>query len=120
MHATLARHPELAGLYANSQQGELIYTICGLWDAGGAAPQANEPVFSELPVLILNGEFDPITPPAWGEHAAESLPNARVFTFPGIGHGASTVDPCPAEMFTAFLRDPSGLLDSGCIAAMEH
>jgi pimeloyl-ACP methyl ester carboxylesterase len=38
-----------------------------------APPAENEPVTSDVPVLLLAGEFDPITPPSWTERAAETL-----------------------------------------------
>ena len=118
--AALGRMPQISSMYANNQQGTLIFSICQMWEAGQAAPSANQPVTSSLPTLVLNGEFDPITPPAWGEHAAQTLSNAYVFTYPGIGHGATFVDNCPRSMFTAFLLDPSTSPDDACIAAMKR
>ncbi|MCB9134869.1 MAG: alpha/beta fold hydrolase [Anaerolineales bacterium] len=119
-HEALAPFPELAGMYLTSAQGNIIYDICALWDAGQADASANEAVTSDLPVLILNGEFDPITPPAWGWHAAETLSNAYMFDFPGIGHGASVVDPCPRGIFTAFLETPTNEPNVTCIGEMEN
>jgi pimeloyl-ACP methyl ester carboxylesterase len=116
----LARHPELESMYRNNPQGTLNFDICQAWEIEPAGPSANQPVISDRPVLILNGEFDPITPPAWGMQAAETLPNAYTFTYPGIGHGATGVDDCPAGMFTAFLLDPTRPPDAACIAGMER
>ena len=74
---------------------------------------------SDLPVLILNGEFDPVTPPDWGEKAAETLQNSFVFEFPGIGHGASFFEGCPQSIFTAFLLNPENEPDGKCIEEMK-
>ena len=116
----LGRVPEIASMYANNQQGTLIFDICQIWGAGQAAPGANQPVSSEVLTLIMNGEFDPITPPNWGEQAGKTLLNAYVFTYTGIGHGASPVDNCPRSMFTAFLLNPSNPPQDQCIAGMTR
>ncbi|HSJ52101.1 MAG TPA: alpha/beta fold hydrolase, partial [Anaerolineae bacterium] len=71
--------------------------ICGLWGAGQAGEVEDQPVSSDVPTLILAGQFDPITPPAFGREAARSLPNSFYFEFPGLGHGV-TLEPCPLEI----------------------
>jgi pimeloyl-ACP methyl ester carboxylesterase len=115
----LGRYPGLAGMYENSILGGLAYRACPIWSVGSAEPTANQPVVSDVPALILSGEFDPITPPAWGFRAAEGLENAFAFEFPGIGHGASVADPCPQAMTVDFLQDPTRSPEAGCIAEME-
>ncbi len=117
--AELERYPQLIGMYENSILGGLAYRACARWSAGEAAPDANQPVSSDVPALILSGEFDPITPPAWGNHAAETLKNAYAFEFPGIGHGASVADPCPEAMMISFLENPGNVPDSGCMMEMR-
>jgi len=115
----LERYPQLIGMYENSILGGLAYRACARWPSGVAEPEANEPVSSDVPTLILSGEFDPITPPAWGFHAAETLENAYAYEFLGIGHGASVADPCPEGMMSQFLEDPLHAPDSGCMTAMR-
>jgi pimeloyl-ACP methyl ester carboxylesterase/predicted small lipoprotein YifL len=117
--AALAGYPELAGFFENSKIGTLSYETCPQWGAGQAAPSANEPVTSDVPALILAGEYDPVTPPAWAQHVATTLANSYVFEFPGVGHGASVVAGCPQEMMLAFLEAPSAAPDDSCIAAMD-
>jgi pimeloyl-ACP methyl ester carboxylesterase len=118
--AELARYPDLAGMYANSILGGLAYRACQFWDAGQAETSANQPVSSAVPTLLMNGEFDPITPPAWGQHAAETLENAFVYVYPGVGHGASGVEGCPQHMMSAFLLKPDTHPDDTCITGMNQ
>lgn len=92
--------------------------ICAFWGAGTAAPTENEAIRSDLPTLILAGEYDPITPPAWGLLVAETLPNHYFFTFPGLGHGVSVSDDCPRSITLAFLDDPTAAPDAACMATM--
>jgi pimeloyl-ACP methyl ester carboxylesterase len=106
-------------MYANSILGGLAYRACEVWGAGQADASANQPVISDVPTLVMTGEFDPITPPAWGQRAAESLGNAYVYEYPGIGHGSSLADDCPNGMMVAFLQDPHSPPDETCIEAMR-
>lgn len=41
----------------------------------------------EIPVLLISGEVDPVTPPANGEQAAKFFPNSLHAVFPKEGHG---------------------------------
>lgn len=116
--AMMARFPELNGLFEDSLMGERGYAFCAEWDSGEAGPLENEPVTSDIPTLVLAGEYDPITPPAWARRAAETLSNGYVFEFPGTGHGASVGDDCPVSMVISFFQDPSKAPDDSCMASM--
>jgi hypothetical protein len=98
--------------------GLRAYEVCEGWDSGEADDNENEPVTSDVPVLVLAGEFDPITPPAWGRQAAETLENSFYYEFPAIGHGAS-FEPCPRGMMIEFLSDPSVAPDASCAEELE-
>lgn len=58
---------------------EMIFPLCAAWGAKPADPVENEPVISDIPTLILEGDYDPATPPAWGQLAAETLNQAYYF-----------------------------------------
>jgi hypothetical protein len=64
----------------------------------------NQPVRSDVPALVLAGEFDPITPPAWGEMVAANLQNSAFLVFPGEGHGVSLSE-CGRSAAITFLND---------------
>ncbi len=85
------------------------YTVPALDDV------VNQPVVSDIPTLVLAGEYDPVTPPAWGELVAATFSTAYVYTFPGVGHGALAGGPCPESIMLAFLDDPLQLPDASCI-----
>jgi pimeloyl-ACP methyl ester carboxylesterase len=117
--AELANYPEFADMYADSILGGVIYRACEVWGAGQAAPRANQPVYSDVPTLLMSGEFDPITPPSWGRRAARTLESAFTYEYPGIGHGASAAHDCPRSMMIAFLNDPGQAPDDRCILEMK-
>ena len=119
LQAELGRHPLIAAMYPNSILGGLAYRACSEWGAGRAEPSANEPVSSDIPTLLMTGEFDPITPPAWGQQAAAHLAHAYFYEYPGVGHGASALPGCPQQMFVAFLEDPHSPPHDACMASMR-
>jgi hypothetical protein len=106
-------------MYQGSILGDLIYPACEVWSIGQAETSANQPVESKIPTLILSGEFDPITPRAWGFRAAKTLENSFAYEFPGIGHGASVADKCPLNMMIAFLQNPIQEPEASCIQGMQ-
>ena len=85
--------------------------------------EANQPVFSKVlprnvPTLVLVGENDPITPPAFGEQVAGLLGLSATFLLiPGIGHTAvANSGGCGERLVVDFVSDPTGDLDAGCAA----
>ncbi|HWQ13567.1 MAG TPA: alpha/beta fold hydrolase, partial [Roseiflexaceae bacterium] len=107
--------PELGGAFDQSVYVE----ICSRWDAGAAEPVENQPVTSDIPALVLAGEYDPATPPEDGRIAARTLSNSFFFEFPGLGHGVSVDGPCPQSITLAFLENPGVEPDASCIAGLK-
>ena len=99
----------------NEYGAKSIFAACQVWQAKAAADVENEAVSSAIPTLVLSGQFDPITPPAWGRLAAQDLSGSFFFEFPGIGHGVALADECPLGIAVAFLSDPQNPPPSDCI-----
>jgi pimeloyl-ACP methyl ester carboxylesterase len=92
--------------------------LCEDWSLTPSGPEANQPVSSSIPTLILAGEYDPVTPPAFGQIAAKTLRISYFFKFPGMGHGVSFAGNCPRSIMMAFFKAPARKPDSACIAKM--
>jgi pimeloyl-ACP methyl ester carboxylesterase len=120
LQKAIDRHPQLAGMYQGPILGKQTYVVCQVWPAGKAGTEANQPVYSDIATLVLSGEFDPITPPAWGRRVAQTLQNAYFYEYSGVGHGASTLAGCPNQMMADFLSDPSIAPDDDCMHEMDH
>jgi pimeloyl-ACP methyl ester carboxylesterase len=92
--------------------------ICAGWGARQTPRRAEAPVVSDVPTLILAGEYDPLTPPAYAEIAGRTLRNSSWFEFPGIGHAVVPTSPCGHAMMIDFLAAPELTPDALCIAVM--
>ncbi len=91
--------------------------MCKAWNVKAADSRENAPVKSDVPILVLSGEFDPDTPPQWARAMAANLPNARFVLMPGKSHGAG-FNRCGGTIEMAFLRDPTAPLDTTCVFEM--
>ena len=58
-------------------------TLCQLWNVQPVPAVQQQPITSAIPTLILSGEYDPVTPPAYGMLAARTLSRSYFFLFPG-------------------------------------
>jgi pimeloyl-ACP methyl ester carboxylesterase len=93
--------------------------VCAEWQKGEVSAEFREPVKSEVPVLILSGEADPITPPHHAEEVAESLRNEIHLVFSGMGHG-NLVSKCSIDIFKDFIDTASITgLDTACVENIQ-
>jgi len=93
------------------------FGMCANWPVEEAEDWVKAPVVSDIPVLILEGEFDPVTPPEYGLLVAGYLRNSYYFEFPGVGHDV-LANECAREIAGDFLADPNNAPKASCIAEM--
>jgi pimeloyl-ACP methyl ester carboxylesterase len=77
----------LEATYIGPLQLDSLEAICSVWPKGPLDDEFKLPVKSDIPVLLLSGEADPITPPHYAEMAAVELGNALLLTGKRQGHG---------------------------------
>ena len=106
--------PDDASDFAAAVAGPGIDTICQDWDQPAAEPLASEPVVSDLPTLLLAGQFDPITPPLYAERTAENLSASTVVIRDALAHGIWVGDECIGSIVDDFVADPLRTLDTSC------
>lgn len=75
------------------------------------------PITSDVPVLILSGDLDPITPIRYGEETRARLKKGQLVTFPYQGHGVIINSKCAQVIMGAFLENPTTKLDTACTGA---
>ena len=79
---------------------------CDVWSRGDVASDYHDPVRSDVPVLLLSGWLDPVTPPRWGEEQAQSLSNSVHITVRYAGHGSSRFA-CGGQLVQDFIQQGS-------------
>jgi pimeloyl-ACP methyl ester carboxylesterase len=86
------------------------------------------PPIADVPVLVLSGGLDPVTPPRHGNEIARSLPRVLHLTAPQLGHGISAHG-CAPDLIGRFIRQAAGAgrapfagiedgKDAGCLARL--
>lgn len=94
--------------------------VCDVWPHGLAPKDAATPVTSDVPVLILSGGLDPVTPPANGDLVAKTLSHSRHIVARGYGHIVSP-HACAPRLIAAFIDDPTfASLPAACVAHFER
>lgn len=94
---------------------------CEVWDVE-AEDAVFEPVESEVPSLVVTGEFDQITPVPYGEDLAESLPNGTLLEVAAAGHDPLGIisDPeCGPSILIEFLDAPDEEPDTTCATSLS-
>jgi pimeloyl-ACP methyl ester carboxylesterase len=95
-----------------------IFGICDNWPVDEAEPSFKDPLVSDIPTLVLEGELDPVTPPEYGRLVAGNLTNSYFFEFPGFGHAGESTSECALRITAAFIEDPTTKPDAACVAEM--
>lgn len=91
--------------------------ICAFWPRSDLPGDFDVPVASDVPVLLLSGTLDPVTPPVWGEVAGRHLSRSLHVVAPGA-HGVG--GGCIESIVRAFLADPDpAAIDTSCVERME-
>lgn len=91
------------GTLLGSEVGEMFFAACAQWPTGTRPADFNAPFKSDLPVLLLSGEFDPVTPPRYGERVAAGTPNGRHLQLRGQGHGTMGLG-CMPKLLGKFIE----------------
>jgi pimeloyl-ACP methyl ester carboxylesterase len=95
------------------------HAFCETWGAPQLGDTEDRPVVSDVPALVLGGEYDPITPPRYGRQVAARLSQSTVLEFAGTGHGVIYGrHTCAAAIVVAWLDGPDGDVDASCVDAI--
>jgi len=91
---------------------------CSVWPKGPVSANFHAPLVTDIPTLLLSGEFDPVTPPRYAEQVQASLGKSRHLVGAGQGHILLSRG-CTPRLVGQFIDklDPEGL-DAGCLDPM--
>jgi pimeloyl-ACP methyl ester carboxylesterase len=96
---------------------------CKDWPRGQLPPGFGEEVQSDVPVLMINGNNDPATPPSAGRAAVSRLSNARLIVVPYGGHSSEGLigEQCVKTIAARFLDTADQRsLDTTCLKDVKH
>ena len=99
--------------------GRTISRTCEIWGVDPIDSKFKMPVYSDVPVLLMAGEFDSLTPPRWAQEVADTLTNAYLFEIDGYAHSPTFAGTCPASMALQFIADPTRAPDSSCLEELK-
>ncbi len=106
---------DASGTLLGNSFTDLYRRVCDWWPTQPVGPEFHQPFDSKAPILILSGEFDPVTPPAYGDEAQQQFSNSRHLVAEGRGHIVITL-PCMAAIVSEFVEHASVEdLDTECL-----
>ena len=107
------------GDYRLRQQRE----ACALWPRAEIKRDFAEPVRADVPVLILTGEWDPVTPPSNGDAVAKTLTNSLHIVVPHGAHGLGGLEnvDCVLRLMGEFVeRGTIKGIDTSCVKTIRR
>lgn len=116
----LQANPADAGTVIGNAMIEVLKAQCAVWPAGTLAPDFHAPLASDAPVLLLSGEFDPVTPPRYGETALAQFANGRHLVLRGQGHNVLGTG-CMPRLLGRFIDSADAkALDAKCLEQLDY
>lgn len=98
---------------------EFIQTQCAAWPKGRRDANFRKPLAGDVPVLAISGEYDPVTPPRYGDEVVKTLPKGRHLVLPGQGHSVLTTG-CMPKLFAQFVESADAkTLDASCLKRLK-
>jgi pimeloyl-ACP methyl ester carboxylesterase len=108
---------ETAGSFIGDARVRGQIAACENWPRGKVPASYYAPFTSEVPVLIVSGQFDPVTPPEWGEVMRQSFPNSVHVVVPRSHTPGG--DCTFGLMRQLFDTGSAASLDTSCVKAIE-
>lgn len=95
-----------------------LYSICADWSEPGPPPVV--PLNTDVPTLVLAGQFDPNATPAVSRHVADLIgAHAQWVEFARNGHSVRSASPCASKIVADFVDQPAQPLDTSCASRPE-
>lgn len=115
----LKPRPQDEDTILGSQMIDALKAVCSVWPTGTRPADFHQPLKSSKPVLLLAGQYDPVTPPRYAEEVAQGLTNARVLVLKGQAHSVMAAG-CTPKLIKKFVEglNPKAL-DASCLDKLQ-
>lgn len=115
-----ASAPSDADTVLGTGLSEMLVAQCAAWPTGTRPASFRTPLKTDVPVLLLSGELDPVTPPRYGEDVVRHLANGRHLVLRGQGHGTFAVG-CVPKLLARFIDTTDArALDATCLDSLDY
>jgi pimeloyl-ACP methyl ester carboxylesterase len=110
---------ELTGAFYGTYRLKAYRDACSIWPTAKIPASFATPVTSDVPVLMISGELDPVTPPSLAAEAVRHLPNGRQILARNLAHSFSNscIDNISAEFIA---RASAKDLDASCVDQLRR
>lgn len=114
--ALLKPRPQDADTILGNQLIDAFIAECKAWPHDPIPKGFHAPFKSSIPTLLISGERDPVTPPAYAEEVLKGLGDGRSLVVKGLGHAESINAGCMPKLVYQFVDklDPKQL-DATCL-----
>ena len=112
------KYPEVKGLSPTVFEND----ICKIWSVREVSKIENVAVRSDIPVLLISGEYDVSTPVKWAESMTYNLKNSYHLIFKGWKHGPTTnwSNPCAMQAANDFFNNPAEKPEPDCFKLIKR
>jgi hypothetical protein len=113
---------EIKSTSANSFYGDArvrpTIKACSEWPKAKVATGFLDPVKSDVPVLLVSGALDPVTPPWLAETVAKTLSRSRLVVIPNATHNSYE---CVENLVAEFIdKGSADGLDASCVEKIQR
>ena len=110
--------PATAGTFYGGNRARLYLKACEQWPRGDMPAKFREPIKSDMPVLMLSGELDPVTPPDVATPLLRWLPNGRQIIMHNATHNTYE---CQEKLARDFIELGTAKgLDASCVEGIKR
>ncbi|RNC86943.1 MAG: alpha/beta fold hydrolase [Winogradskyella sp.] len=111
------RYPEVIGL----NPAVFKSSVCEIWGVNPVSKKENEAIKSNVPILLISGEYDESTPLKWAKNMLPNLENAYHIIFKGWKHIPTTYwnNPCGMEVANSFFENPNAAPQPKCLERIK-
>ena len=112
------KYPTVKGLSPAVFKNE----VCKIWGVKKVLDLENLAVSSDIPVLLISGEYDELTPVKWAEAMTKNLTNSYHLVFKGWKHGPTTnwSNPCGMQAVNNFFNNPTKKPEPDCFEKIKR
>ena len=106
-------------LEAIQAEWQVFEKFCPTWTGRDLEKPTVQAINSEVPTMILQGEYSPMISSEVVEELLRGMKNAEHYVIPNIGNDTFGGDSCAGLLYFEWLNDPTQKQDASCLDDTE-